>query len=246
MARYILFNCIINFKDFLKMELITVSEITYLLNEDGKTASVSRCENNEIVEAVIAYSVRIGENLYPVTGINDYVFLYCKQIKSIKFPAGLERIGHKAFCGCTALQTVHIPQSVTNIGSGAFAGCSSVTTMVVAEENPVYDSRDNCNAVIETASNTLVAGCKETTILDDIVAIGDSAFEGIELPFAELPSGLVSIGESAFDGANLKSIALPDGLERIGYSAFSFCDLKSVVIPKTVSFIDGNIFPTPA
>lgn len=58
------------------------------------------------------------------------------------------------------MKSINIPNSVTNIGSEAFDGCSSLTSIVVDPDNPVYDSRGNCNAIIETSTNTLIAECK--------------------------------------------------------------------------------------
>ena len=42
--------------------------------------------------------------------------------------------------------------------------------------NPVYDSRNNCNAIIETATNTLHSGCKTTIIPNSVTSIGAWAF----------------------------------------------------------------------
>ena len=40
----------------------------------------------------------------------------------------------------------------------------NLTTIVVDEDNPYYDSRDNCNAVIDSQTNELIIGCQRTVI----------------------------------------------------------------------------------
>ena len=64
-------------------------------------------------------------------------------------------IGASAFKDCFYLTSVTIPGSVTSIGSGTFEGCTALTSIVVDEGNTAYDSRENCNAIIETATNEL-------------------------------------------------------------------------------------------
>ena len=81
-----------------------------------------------------------------------------------------------AFLYCVKLSSVTIPKSVKEIGLGAFEGCFSLTNIVVDKDNIMYDSRNNCNAIIETLSNTLVAGCSATVIPNSITSIGKSAF----------------------------------------------------------------------
>ena len=77
-------------------------------------------------------------------------------------PYRVTSIGDRAFFGCKSLTSITIPESVTSIGYEAFLGCSSLTSVVVEQGNAEYDSRDNCNAIIETASNTLISGCQNT------------------------------------------------------------------------------------
>ena len=75
--------------------------------------------------------------------------------------------------GGSGLTTISIPNSVTSIGSSAFSGCSSLTSISVVSDNPKYDSRNNCNAIIETTTNTLIAGCMNTTIPKSVTSINE-------------------------------------------------------------------------
>ena len=86
------------------------------------------------------------------------------------------RIKVEGFSGYSSLTSITIPKSVTSIESGAFSGCDSQVSIVVAEGNTVYDSSDNCNAIIEKATNTLICGCRNTTIPNSVKSIGAEAF----------------------------------------------------------------------
>ena len=89
-------------------------------------------------------------------------------------PEGTTEIGDRAFFDCTSLKSITIPDSVTRIGEEAFSHCENLKSIVVEEGNPKYDSRNNCNAIIETATNTLVFGCSTTIIPDSVTTIGDN------------------------------------------------------------------------
>ena len=94
----------------------------------------------------------------------------------IVIPNSVTSIGDTAFLGCSKLTSVVIPNSVTSIGSSTFSGCSGLTSIIVDENNPKYDSRDNCNAIIETETNTLINGCKTTIIPNSVKSIHSYAF----------------------------------------------------------------------
>ncbi len=134
-----------------------------------------------------------------VTSIGNYAFYYCNGLTSIEIPAGVTSIGNYAFYDCDGLTSIEIPAGVTSIGNWAFSNCYGFTSIVVDEGNSVYDSRDNCNAIIETASNTLIAGCVNTIIPEGVTSIGHAAFRGCTgLTSIEIPSSVTSIGNYAF------------------------------------------------
>ena len=118
-----------------------------------------------------------------------------------------------------------IPNSVTSIGDYTFLGCSSITSMVVESGNTTYDSRENCNAIIETATNTLITGCQNTVIPNSVTSIGQTAFYCCySLRSIALPNNITTIGDSAFfDCTSLMSVTIPGSVRLIGTNAFYNC-----------------------
>ena len=160
-----------------------------------------------------------------VTSIGFYAFHYCHGLESIAIPNSITSIGSYAFKECYNLQSVTIPNSVTSIGSSAFSYCNILTSIVVAEGNAKYHSTGNC--IIETATKTLVVGCKNSVIPTDgsVTSIGSRAFENCEgLESIAIPNSITSIKAYAFYGCNsIRSIFIPDGVTNIGGYVFSFC-----------------------
>jgi len=153
--------------------------------------------------------------------------------KNSVIPDDVTSIGNHAFMGCTSLTSITIPNSVTSIGVQVFIGCSGLESISVAGGNTVYDSRNGCNAIIETASNTLIQGCKNTVIPTGVTSIGNCAFEGCgSLTSITIPNSVTSIDLGAFFGCTgLTSIEIPANVTSIGNSAFDGCwSLTSVII----------------
>ena len=163
---------------------------------------------------------------------------------SITLQDGTLGIASYAFSGCNRLTSMTIPESVKFVGSGVFCGCTNLTNITVEDGNTWLDSRDNCNAIIESASNTLVAGCKRTIIPNSVTSIGTSAFvECTGLTSIEIPNSVSSIGRSAFYGCGLSSIDIPNSVTTIERTAFSECkNLTSVTIPNSVTSIGACAF----
>ena len=83
----------------------------------------------------------------------------------------------------------------------AFDGCSGLKSIVVDEGNTTYDSRECCNAIIETASNKLIRGFVPTTIPEGVTSIGKWAFSKCEdLETLVLPSTITSLDEEILGG----------------------------------------------
>ena len=133
-----------------------------------------------------------------LTSLGDSVFHGCQNLASVRIPNGVTSIGTGAFSDCGSLASIEIHRAVIAIGTGVFSGCSSLASIAVASDNRIYDSRNDCNAIIETATNTLVAGCKNTVIPNAVTAIGDYALSINSLSWIEIPANVTSIGEEAF------------------------------------------------
>ena len=160
-------------------------------------------------------------------------------------PEGVTTIGDYAFYRCDKLQSLVVPKSVTSIGTYAFFGCSGLTAIEVESENPIFDSRNGCNAIIETSSNTLIIGCNNSVIPEGVTTIGDLAFYQCSgLTSINIPEGVTTIGEETFyDCSGLTSINIPEGVTTIGEGAFSGCSgLTSIIIPESVTFIGTGAF----
>ncbi len=196
-------------------------------------------------DIVIPESVQYDGKTYDVTAIFTFAFESCTELTSIVIPNSVKNIYGGAFRYCRGLTSITIPNSVTFIGNIILEGCNSLETIKVNSENTKYDSRNNCNAIIETSSNMLLAGCKNTIIPNTVTKIGDYAFSGCNsLASIELPPYITTIGDWSFLGCtNLVSIHLPQYLTTIGDAAFYNCSsLSSIIIPDNVTELGRSAF----
>ena len=181
------------------------------------------------------------------TTIGQRMFGACTELESVKLPNSLTQIDVNAFAGCSKLANVTIPNSVTQIGAFAFSGCSSFTSLTIPASvtniessitnycvalkkitvdpnNKTYDSRGDCNAIIETATNTLISGCVATSIPNTVTAIGRAAFEGCaNLVKVDIPASVTSIGAGAFQACEkLTKVVMPPSLTGCNHQILRF------------------------
>lgn len=177
--------------------------------------------------------------------IGTDAFLNCCKLPSLLLPQGLVSISYNAFMNCSSAQILSIPSSLTDIRDQVFVGCTGLETITVSEENPKFDSRNNCNALIETTTNQLVLGCRNTVIPSGVKSVGDYAFyECSTLKSADIPEGVTSIGAWAFyNCTGLTTLNLPETLCSVGNFAFMGCQqLENVVIPANMDSIGASTF----
>ena len=210
---------------------------------DGITYSVTSIGHRAFADCEGLTSIEIPNS---VISIGDMAFSWCDDLISIEIPNSVISVGDNAFSGCSNLTSIEIPNSVTSIGDAAFTDCSSLTSIVVDAGNSIYDSRNDCNAIIETASNTLIAGCQNTIITNSVTSIGQGAFAWCEsLTSIEIPNSVTSIGDYAFyECTSLTSIEIPNSVTSIGNYAFQCCTslTKITCMATTPPTIESDTF----
>ena len=220
-----------------------IDSIRYkLIKNHLEVADCIKKENCSKIKFV--YSLNFKGKKYDVTSIGNYVFLFDYILKELEIHKG-----------------------ITCIKPYAFNNCSIQEKIKVDRDNQFYDSRNNCNALIETKTNTLIIGCGNTLIPSDIQRIEQNAFLGnkilrkIKIPKSvksigslafykcynltkvELPEGLTSLEEGMFQEClSLSDIQIPQSVTTIGAWAFSGCNLESIVLPKGLKRIEGSAF----
>lgn len=177
-------------------------------------------------------SVKFGNS---IAYIDDYMFIWCSNLKTIDIPKSVKSIGKSVFKGCNNLENISLPEGITIIGEYTFEKCSSLKSITI----PSGVTSIGENAFSECSALTNV------TIPDSVTTIGESAFsECSALTNVTIPESVTTIGESAFNGcSNLKEVIIPSNVEIISENAFKDCSqLKSVILPANALSIDENAF----
>lgn len=161
-----------------------------------------------------------------------------------KIPSTVEKIDVLSFAFKTNLKKIYIPKRVSRIECGAFAGCDNLKVIKVSHSNKVYDSRGNCNAIINSNLGVLHTSCPKTIIPSNIEIIGDFAYAGSCIVSLIIPDNIKTIGANAFmDCRRLQYISFPNTLERIGEKAFSGCNALNIIdIPPGIERIGSGTF----
>ena len=184
-----------------------------------------------------------------MTTIGEQAFIGCSGFTgSLTIPNSVTTIENYAFYNCTGFTgSLNIGNSVNTIGSSSFLNCRGLESISVETDNSVFDSRGNCNAIINTSTNELVFGCKNTIIPNSITKIGDYAFSGCNSLIGRLtiPNSVTSIGNFAFyDCSGITNLCIPNSVTTINFSAFSGCSglTGHLTIPNSVTYIGGESF----
>ena len=197
---------------------IEISGSGKMYHFDGEDTPMSPLKNQTGIKTAV-----INEG---ITSVGDSLFENCTNLVSVSLPDSLKVIDYNSFYNCSSLTSITIPKGVNEISSSAFSYCTALSSIEVDSANQKYDSRNNCNAIIETDKNILVKGCNNTTITNDIKEIGYRAFSNCE---------------------GLTSITVPDAVKTIGYGAFIGCvNLATINLPSNLKLIDDEAFENTA
>lgn len=142
------------------------------------------------------------------------------------------------------LQEITIPSSMSNL-SGT-KNMSTLNKIVVEKNNPIYDSRDNCNAIIETSTNKLImASNSTTTIPSSVTSLGDYAFSYCQIDEITIPSGITSLGgECTFFNSSISKITFEENSQvtKIPNDCFANCkNLSEFIIPNHITELGSRI-----
>lgn len=198
------------------------SNLAIIIPKEYKGYPVVAIKNEAFKKETMIKSVNISDN---ISVIGYEAFSCCIGLKNIELPESVTIIGENAFSECRNLTSIKLSKKVELIGIGAFSGCTGLTSMTVNEKNSIFDSRLDCNAIIETKSNKLISGCKKTKIPDSVTVIGSYAFsECKSLTNIEIPTSVDTIRDCAFNGCtSLTSIVIPINVEYMGSYVFNNC-----------------------
>lgn len=242
-----------------------VDGLCYNINDDGTSVTVTWeiCpyyeSANILIYNITSYSDLSGNIVIPeqvaynnvdytVTAITPYCFNICTNLDAVEIPESIISIGEKAFNQCKKLKSVTIPSSTISIGTNPFCDCPAIETIAVEAGNPKFDSRQNCNAIILTSSNTLISGCQNTKIPYGVKTIDEYAFYGTEkLEGLVIPNSVTIISDFAFCNSNIitEVFRIPNSVEYIGKYAFSgLTEVYTIIIGESTQYIGSRAFGT--
>lgn len=222
-----------------------------IMDQDSTCVTISlndkldREQKKNLRVLTIPSIIHHNDNVFKVEALSEYGFSGNCDIHEIIIEEGVKTISKGCFSNNLSLEKITIPSSTHTIEEGILSNCNQLTSIIVDGNNQYYDSRDNCNAIIESASNKIVSGCNNTIIPSSLQSIGKRAFSScFHIKSVNLPEGLLTIEcESFLNCINLQEIVIPESCVRIDGDSFKGCQsLEAVSIPQNVSVIDYNPF----
>lgn len=152
------------------------------------------------------------ENLLKVTINSDHMvgrsyntpygylsLLFGPQVQQYILGDSVKSIGGNAFYCCQDLRDLVVSKNVASISSYAIYGCHNLSSIQVDVDNPIYDSRNSCNAIMVSTQNRLVLACRNTIVPDDTKTLGSYAFSYIQRGDSIcLPDNITLINSDAF------------------------------------------------
>ncbi len=218
--------------------------------EDEKTLIISGtgATETESTKTGAAYSTLPFEKAVVkegITELDNYAFAYCKSLEEISLPDTLEILNAFMFSGCEKLKSVTVPKNVSFVGTMMFDKCYALEELIVDPENKVFDSRDNCNAIVNTETNCIRVAIRTTTFSKTVTAIGGGSYSGapgvVEIV---MPDTITDIFGDPFMACNeLETVVLSPSLKEVGMNDFADCSsLKNVTIPNGIKSISPYAF----
>lgn len=157
-----------------------------------------------------------------VETLEKKTFENCFNLENVTLQEGLKKLSEMTFYGCRKLKKLIIPASVNEIDKNFLYYSNSYLNVIVVEKgNNIYDSREDCNCIIETASNKIIKGSSNSLIPSSIKIIGKDAFQDVKgLSNLIIPEGIEIIEENAFYNTDLSEITIPLSVVKIGSNSF--------------------------
>jgi hypothetical protein len=216
-------------KAFKNCKNLTNIQLPSSLNSLGESA-FEGCEQLE--------SINVPAN---ITTLATAVFKNCKKLQTLAVPENITKIDSDALGWCSGLTSISISANVTEIASDAIRYCPALETLTVSASNTKYDSRNNCNAIIETATNALVVGCKNTVIPSTVTSIKSGAFYGCtSLTDIVIPNTVTSISGSAFSGCTNLNYTTYNSSKYLGNAANAYMFLADCMSGETSPVIHSD------
>lgn len=218
------------FSECSSLTTINIPNSVTSIGEDG----FSGCEN-------LSIDLILPEGL---TTVGNRGFSGLGKVKMLSLPNSLTTVGAEAFKGLQSIKTLYIPSGLTSIGEQAFVGLSNAVSIVVSGDNPKYDSRNNCNAIIKTETGQLLAGCRNTIIPDGVTSLERAALAWMPFTIFVVPNTVEEIKEGAFSWCvDVKTIVLGSGITDIGQAIhYHYCPNDVYCYAIEVPATNGNAF----